>query len=456
MRRLGWLCVVLLCGAGSSPTLWRHAARLTPGDPTQLHGELGGWLRSVAAGWDVDPSLSEQLRGTREALFTLDLKRLYNHLPGEGETHSLHVEGHPTRGPYRLLAGDGVPLQMGGLTVDLALTPLAVDRGPRAWSAEPRLGLATGSVGPAPLVDAVSAVLLELEAVAREGDADAAVRGALDRTFPELSAALTSVLTVEGLVADDPASLVLDARFALVPDGFRAQGMPELARYLERLDDLVQVEVALRDDADRTVLEAALDTRTLRIALRTRVHEARFVPWGPEGPAWGDAIPLDGDHALTMRVEGTVQAEGVVLDLPGWDVPVDVHLGAERARATARLVTVPELTISGGGRTMDWLVGLADAALGLEDKGRALFETLAEGPEGNGSTVTLQLDDAQHVLWIEARLALLEEGLVRLALRITARRLMPDAATTSDLSRWLSQLAGALEMDRAEAENARL
>jgi hypothetical protein len=235
-------------------------------------------------------------------------------------------------------------------------------------------------------------------------------------------------------VAAEPGRLALS--WALQPERWTAPSARAAARWLSALGELFKAELTLEpgpgDGAAGPLGGFAVDTGRRSLHARWR-H--------PTAPCGGALVG-----------GGEVQVEGLRLEVRG-------QLGTWAWRPSASggdlrlsLNGQPTVTVRGSSAWTGWLADLLNSAFDLEEHTEAFLEGLRRGPSGAPSHLLWTVDEER---WsVQGSFLIIENGLLRFALRLVGRAFLPDDAEAASLAELGRALCAALGADLSEGLGA--
>ncbi len=444
------LAMATVAPANTAAPLWSFVRALEPDDPAaavQRADEVWGVAHGLSTEFRVDEDSARLLRRIRDAMLGINLRRLHRLLPvDEGATRRLlasgHAEGH---GWYALTlsGGDGdPPSRLGELGAAMSLT----QRPDHEYGVTVRAGVGTEALDHHEMAGALEEGLRQLEL--QSGDDLSRVVSA---SFPHTAEAWGRVGTPASLGRIEQGVLAIDATLGLDLEAPGWEGLPHLARYLRRLDDLLELSIEVHDPAGRVVASVLFDTASTRMHVSVATHNGDLVPRSAAGVMQPDsALQIRAAQPLALHVviAATVRFRGVRMQLDRLDLPVRWEFARGHAALTARIDEVPRLRIEGTGAFTSWLVDVMEGAFDLSEHTEALMRAVSHGPSGLGTPFQLGYRDS--VVSFEVDTLLVDNGLVRFGAQIVGGRLVPDDRALEELGRLVSAGIGAVGADYLE------
>lgn len=409
--------------------------------------EVWGIVEGMARDLRIDPLTSKLLRQVRSACLELNLQRLQRMLPdevGEDGARQLGIQGTPARGTSYTLAQVSQPrpsTSMGALALTVGMAPWGENESGEVWRVDAKASLGTNPVDHKALMSLIEGIAASL-AVGSTSAPSQALRSTLAADFPRGLQAVERYASLPKLGVRVGEVLELNAAICAAMDRPAWVKHPELARYLQRLGDLITAELVLRDRLGRRLASLGLDSRTLCVSVDAAVsQQGKVIPRSTQGVLAPEAaISLTSTSFLEVNVDvsGTFRFRGIQADLSKWRVPMTFGVGSSQAFFRGAIKSEPSLVLQGQGAFTSWLVALMESAFDLNEHTAAMFRTVADGPDGSGST--LALTHADRKIRLEVATTLVDNGLIRLAADVVAGRLMPSDEAFSDVYEVLAEV----------------
>jgi len=452
--------------------LWSAALALGKGDPTlavQRGDKVGDFLHGLAHDFEVDEQTRQTLLDVRETALELDLTKLYNMLPDAGDgKHELFVTGraHGRKG-YALSMGD-TPGRSKGAFGDIdgriSLIPTEFDKS-SGYITHQDVSLSTSDVTDRIVVSVLADAFREVEAAAAtapEGaPADDMVLAALRHALPQTLGFMEQFVVVDQLGGMSKGGiLAIDAKAHIDLDKLSAASYPALARFLKRMRSLVDGELAFTTTDGKRLGSLTAVSEGSVMGVHFLAKDGALVPFTKTNALPSEAIVFEDLLSINvqMRPRGDVRYQGTRLTLDRWVLPIAYRVSSDGARATSRIRTVPNVELAGDSVFTGWIVSAADSAFDLAGHAEALFEGIAHGPSGKGSVVEMSLSrsGSHWALSERADMLLLDNALIRFAMRIAGNYLIPEDEVVDDLVRLQRLLLGHLASDWATAREGLL
>ncbi len=465
--------------------LWRAFLSVGDGAPGAVVRRTDAARDSlVAFGCDleVDPASARLMDRVREAVIELDLGGLHRMLPEwSGAERGVAFLGAPVgddRYTWTLFPGsdaacDGRVLAVEGST---RLRPVDHDHGKGAgFAVHQEVEVGTGPWRHTDVAALFSGLLVELETAAGE-TAGAAARAAVARQQPgldgpvEIALAAAVIDALPATAADlsrfvrvdrvgdlTDAGLNVDLLARLDLRGLRSMGYPGLARYLDRLDDVLTASVSIRDRDGLPLAELGLASATPAVRLAFTTHDGALLPTRGGAPDPARAVrPTDPSVDLRMRFDVEVRAEGMLLRVSDYEIPLHYRASGSGADIDVPIRSEPRLEFTGQGTVTTWIAELADSALNLETQGQAIFKAVAAGVDGDGSRARMRFVDGSTRGVVSARMdtLLVDNAMIQMGFRIVGRSLTPDDEVVAEALALAGALIRDLDHDYASVRDA--
>jgi hypothetical protein len=464
--------------------LWTSLLTMADGN-TEQAVERADAVRSVFAGIAGGIRIDEQSLGLlheiREATIELNLGKLFKMLPmSDGEGRLVRQQGVPigdTAYSWTLFPGIQRSDAIGEVAGHVRMEP-AVDYpygNGKAYNFDVLFEMGTGGVTSRD-VALVFEGFLERWAIRgrhepneatraalggrhpRLGEDDLALLAVLQEDFPAAMAVLGGFARVDNVGAYHGELLEVDLRVRLSDDDLAAAGFAKLSRYLRRMDEILEGRIVLVDQHGHPVFVVGARSRDLSMRVQVATLEGAVIPWGASGFQADEPMrPSDPSVNLRMRVEGEAHSDGVVVKITDYEMPLAYRSGGGEATMAVDIRTEPDLDLSGEGVIMSWLTELADSALNLESHGQVVFKAVAHGPDGEGSRARMRYRDGEQGR-LEASMqgTLVDNGMIRFAMRMVGGKLAPSDTVVTDFVSVFSTLIFAMDQDYQRARPALL
>lgn len=277
--------------------------------------------------------------------------------------------------------------------------------------------------------------------------------------FPDIWHLLATVGEVEDLLAEPAGNgdyRTIEAAFII--DTTRLQhAYPALARHLDRLDSLLEVDLALHD-ASGQLLALEIDTETLRGRISMVLRNGRLVPTRAGEPmldakSFDPAQPQD----LYARIDTRMNILGIIAEVQDMTANIRYKPTRTGARFESRVTRVPRIDV--GGRALGLVpTDLINVFLPRHiDELVVDFLTVAcEGNDGKGITVSAEIGRPGSGKAAQLELAGAFEGLdnflVRLGMGIVNDRIIPNESVSDDLKQLVFDAHEAFSSDLDQFE----
>ena len=340
--------------------LWNAVLKVgdgTPGEVTERTDTARDSLVAMARELIVDAQSVSLMQDVREAGLELNLGKLYRMLPEVDEVvRSLRMHGDP-EGSIRYLwtlfpsmgaSNNGELLALDGLT---RMEPVDQDiaKGD-GYSVHQEIDVGTGPWRHHDVAALFEGFLVELErsaereptAVERaqvrrhqpriDGAVDIALVAAFERAAPTLMDTIAKLVIVEnvGVIQGDHLELDFLARMDL--QGLRDLGYPSLARYIDKLDNLLVMDLSVRDGAGLPLVTLGMYTAGPGLRLGMTCDDGALLPRRRGVPDPTSAVrPTDRSVDLKIRTDAEIRAEGYLLRITVYEVPLTYLSGGHGA-----------------------------------------------------------------------------------------------------------------------------
>jgi len=450
----GWLLAPRPAVASVDLGLWEAVLATgdaRPGAAVDRADAVWGLLHAIGGEIVVDEPSMALMRRVRDAAIKLNLRKLYGMLPeASGDVHRVRAMGTPGVGHYEITyypTGDA-SAEVGAFDALVSMQPSGHEHGPGdAFVIDGHGSLATGELNHTDIARGLEALLRWAEGVARaepQADIEEALWDAVERSMPSAVGVFERFVVVEriGRLTDDRLRVDLSARVAL--DRMKVTH-PHIARYLRRMGNLVEVNVVLLDHTGSELGEFSLSSDATRATLRFDTAGGAFWPLdGTERPV----RPTDSRVPMRLSTSLESRMDGVRLSVADYPMPVRYVTSPGQAQLTLEVVSSPEVDLGGTGALTGWLVQIADNMLNLEEHAMWLFDAVADGPGSSGSRVDITWDAGEAGRLVgDAQVELVDNGLIRFAMRIVGWHLVPSDEVVSEALGLMSEGIAALEKD---------
>ncbi|NCG20247.1 MAG: hypothetical protein GWP91_14655, partial [Rhodobacterales bacterium] len=368
-------------------------------------------MHSFALDFRVDTQTADLMGEVRDAALELDLGRLYEMLPEpNGETRQLRLYAEcesDTAYTYTLFPEesdvcDGQLMTFEGLT---SFRPVEhnLSRGD-GFAVHQQLDMGTGPWTHRDIATLFEAFLVEIERTANTKASTTALSlarlhqpqlntatdfrmvAAVEQALPNLSQTLTSAVVIDRVasIEDDRLAVDLVGRFDLA--GLTAMGYPSLAKYLKNLGKLLVVDASIRDENGLPIMVMGAWTAGPGMRVNFTTADGALLPMRKGVPEPALAVrPTERRVKLTLRVDAEIRAEGMLIRVTDYNIPIYYSSAAGGADVVANISDEPRMEFTGQGRITSWIADIADAALNLESHGQVIFKAMAQGVDGTGT-----------------------------------------------------------------------
>jgi hypothetical protein len=476
------LCVCFLAspvvaGANEDLGLWDVGlamAETGSGENVSRMDLIRQTLSGFANQLEVDEESLDLLRKIRDSTLQLNLTKLYDVLPerAEGETRRLRAHGvsHGEDGytytlfPFRW-GGDGT---LGSLDTSTGMTPVEQDFGKGAGfvvAQEGRVGM--GPIGHRHIARAAEQVLVSLERAAKGGISEVALAPArrlqpslsatvdltllasVNASFPSVVRTMSTFLVVDRIGTVEEDMLVTDLQVRLNTDALKGAGFPDLGRYAARIGDLIRANLTLTDLQGQPLVTVKMASRDMSVRLSFVSKDGALIPRkdGLTKPLEG-IRPTDRDVRLWLAMSCEFRAEGVLLRIYDYAVPIHYQSKEGGADIRVHITEVPKIDFTGTNKFTSFFAELADSALDLETHGQIVFRAVAAGTDGEGTRARMTFTDGSRgTLAMSTEVLLVDNPLIGFGLKIVGNQLSPKDAVVKDAMELLRHALHALESD---------
>ena len=490
MTALPTLALLLLsaspeASASEEAGLWEVGLAMTEagsGENVARMDLMRDTLTGFATGLEVDVESLQLMRKIRDTTLQLNLTKLYEVLPerADGETRRIrsHGESRGTEGytftlfPFRW-GGDGT---LGSIDTSTSMTPVEQDFGKGEGfvvGQEGRVGV--GPIGHRNLARAAEQVLRSLETAA-EGEiaegalaparrlqpnlstpSDLAVLAAVNGSFPSVVRTMSEFIVVDRIGATQDDVFSADLRLRLDTAELKGAGYPHLGRYASRIGDLLRASVTISDFQGLPLVSMKVRSSDMSVSLGFVTQDGALVPRVDGVPQVDQAIrPTDRQVDLWVAMSSEFRAEGVLLRIYDYAVPIHYRSEEGGADVQVRITDLPKIDFTGTNKFTSFFAELADSALNLESHGQIVFRAVAEGTDGQGTRASLSYTDGSRgTIAMSTDVLLVDNPLIGFGLKIVGNQLSPKDEVVTDAMDLLRQSLLALGADY-EAVRTRL
>jgi hypothetical protein len=282
-----------------------------------------------------------------------------------------------------------------------------------------------------------------------------ALLGAVNASFPTVVRTLSKFLIVDriGTVVDE--MLVTDLRMRLNTDALKAAGYPDLGRYAAHIGDLIRAKVTLTDVHGQPLVTLKVASRDMSVRLSFVSQDGALIPRkdGVTKPLQG-VRPTDREVHLWMAISSEFRAEGVLLRIYDYAVPIHYQSQEGGADLQVRITEVPKIDFTGTNKFTTFFAELADSALDLETHGQIVFRAVAAGTDGEGTKAQMSFTDGSRgTLAMSTEVLLVDNPLIGFGLKIIGNQLSPKDVVVADAMALFRHALHALESDYLDVRN---
>lgn len=269
-------------------------------------------------------------------------------------------------------------------------------------------------------------------------------------SFPEVAKLLISVGTTEDVIAGYDAQtgvthVRLVSRWSIERLG---RNYPKLAGYFRDLGKLAKAKILLLDGNGYALGELHLDTEHMRSRLEFFARNGEIVP-SKQGKPQPDRKP----RFDTMRSYANLhfQAYRVHFYVQNLVTEIRYREKATGAELSAHIRDEPKFTVKGAAFGI-FPTGMLDLFIpgDMEGLGRRFFEAAVHGNEGRGIEARYRFERPQGGLaTLDGQLGIevLDSALIRFAMAIAAKRVVPDEKQLDDMRRLAGDYRSAFDAD---------
>lgn len=468
------LLLALLLGsfafAEPTPTNWAPFLAMTENDAIQaveLLDELEGALRPLGIKPRMDSATADLIRTVFQNLSRARFDRLEELLPSTSRHSGWHVfylTGVPSaRNGYQIAAQFSDPGEMAHTRTGYWSGSLAVssnrDQPPSHDLAHDLV--VTFDFGFGQLrwqnIAALFSSWLSVFSQSCEKNQTQKLRDALPR-FMQL---LETYLKVEIVATPSCQKGVPTARMLSLNMQVKTEPLirdfPFLADFLENLYGVLRASSKIKNQ-DLEYARFSVDSKAYLISASLRSQNGLIVPVNTLGELRSD---LSFDHRIFPNISGfTIESDleiehsGVRAKIDDWKTMLSVTTVNERSSVTARVSSIPDITLSGsflGVIPMSWAEPITGNL--MREETTRFFETLLQGPNGEGSFIqwtflnrNLPIRSASTYS-IETKATVLESNWITWLGTIAQQTLWPSSDVISDMVRLLGLAINAWSED---------
>lgn len=284
---------------------------------------------------------------------------------------------------------------------------------------------------------------------------DIELLGMMWEAYPRMGDVLFTVGRIEDVLVFDPKGdggfqqIRLTSR--LRPD-LLEERHPELAGFLKGIGPLVNLQMAWVDELGRQLARTSLDSKELRFTLECFLKDGRLLPVDKRGKVMTTAPVYPKGAARKIRALTTVRfnMNGIRLTMQGMRMDWTYATQPGKTDLTCSITKQPKVSISGRafGILPTWAIDVMIPG-NIDELMRAFMRTACTGNAKQGIAIgihTRQIDGA-GTLTLRGGMEVLNSLLVRIAMQIASKKLLPSADVRSDIHALLVRLHAAFQDD---------
>lgn len=260
------------------------------------------------------------------------------------------------------------------------------------------------------------------------------------RAYPNLSRLITSYTRIDDVLMESQNERgYREYRFKIRLDELALRSShPALARYLDKLNDLLQAKIEISDDAG-TLMTIKLDSQQRTMEFNTVLLWGGIVPQR-DGKLLFDRIrkPNNQPAHYTARVDALVDLLGVKTRISNLQTQIEYLPSSELLQLRSSTTKVPAVEVSGAflnvvpTAMIDMFIPSNIAGIVTE-----FLQVACEGNEQRGISVDISLHNTQSQQVTLGRFAgsvtALDNSMVQLGLSLMNQRLVPDDSASRDI-----------------------
>jgi hypothetical protein len=183
------------------------------------------------------------------------------------------------------------------------------------------------------------------------------------------------------------------------------------------------------------------------MGMRLLTHNGAVVPLQGERAVFEAAMrPSDPRLSLALDLDMTMRSDGMQIDITDYTLPITWRSGPGGTDLSVVVSSVPSLDLKGSSTFTGWAAELADGLFDLEGHARGVFEAVAQGPSGQGTTLRMRHQE-EGALDLSMAAMIIDNGMVRFFMRLVGRHLVPSDDAVADAYRATEALIRALDSD---------
>lgn len=279
----------------------------------------------------------------------------------------------------------------------------------------------------------------------------------IDEALPRTAPFLRRFVTVDGSrtsIRHDTrhgSYLECDLTFRLNVEAFR-EPYPDLHEYLDELGELFHFSGDIWNTGGQSLVHFEIDSETHTLRIRFLAQNGAILPSNKDAKPAGPGIRLSEvkSDRFVITLHGEVKKYGTTFHLRNYPVTISLTADETRARFSTVIRTPPRIDV--GDRILFLIPQeVADWFLSIDEHTRAFFDAVARGPDGHGTRLEGEMINGTggaESLWRgAAHAAVLDNLLVKVALRTVAENLLPQDDATKDVDRFVNELYRRLSAD---------
>jgi len=287
------------------------------------------------------------------------------------------------------------------------------------------------------------------------GAEDLEVMALLHDAFPATSEAIGEIARVDDLRVTTTGGSYgkLHANARILTDRMKRH-YPDLAKHLDKLDQLAHAKIRWLDTRGRSVVEAEVDTDTMSATLECYVKDGMLLPFTRDGVAADEPIDPMGPALAKSRmvIDARLKMLGLVINLDRLRSDLRYTNDGSSAHVSSAMTTLPGIRVEGA--ALGFVpTGFIDAFIpgNIESLTRDFFDVAVRGNDGKGLTFDVavgaptsgQPGAVELGLGVEA----LDNFMVKMGVGIVNQRVVPDDDESQDIDRLKLRMHQAFSKD---------
>lgn len=284
---------------------------------------------------------------------------------------------------------------------------------------------------------------------------DLEVVALLHDAFPATSEAVGEIARIDDLRVSSSGTAYskIRASVRILPERMK-QHYPDLAKHLDKLDQLAHAKIRQVDSRGRSIFEAEVDTDKLSAVIECYVKDGLILPFTRDGVAVDEPIDPMGNQLARSRVliDARIKMLGVVIHLDHLRADLRYTQHGSYAEVHSATTTLPGIRVEGA--ALGFVpTGLVDAFIpgNIESLTRDFFDVAVRGNDGKGVTLDVtagsvaagQPGALELALGVEA----LDNFMVKMGVGIVNQRVVPDEDESEEADRLNLRLHQAFSKD---------